>query len=82
MATSPRGPDLLSSYLSAGGLAQTDLAVKLDVHQSTLSRWASGKQNPDIDGALKLRDFCGIPVEAWAINYTPLASSSASSEAA
>lgn len=71
MSAPVRGPQLLSAYLETKGCAQEALAQELGVHQSTLSRWVSGKQRPDIDCILKLRDLCEIPVEAWATSYTP-----------
>ncbi len=71
MSAPVRGSQLLCAYLETKGRAQEDLAQELGVHQSTLSRWASGKQRPDIDYILKLRDICEIPVEAWATSYAP-----------
>lgn len=64
-----RGPELLSAYLAGEGRTQQSVAQQLGINQSTLSRWASGKQRPDVDGALRLRDELGIPVEAWATYY-------------
>lgn len=65
----PRGPALLAAYMAAEGRTQQGVALRLGIHQSTLSRWVSGKHKPDIDWALRLRDEAGIPVEAWATHY-------------
>jgi transcriptional regulator with XRE-family HTH domain len=71
MADVPRGSALLAAYVAAEGLTQQEAAQRLGIHQSTLSRWVCGKQRPDIDQVLRLRDEIGIPVEAWATHYEP-----------
>lgn len=65
MAAPSRGSELLSAYLAAKDCSQENLAEQLGVHQSTLSRWASGKQKPTLPWLLKLRDVLGISVDSW-----------------
>jgi transcriptional regulator with XRE-family HTH domain len=63
MSTPSLGSHLLASRLE--GRSQTEIAKRVGVHQSTLSRWASGKQRPDVPTAIRVRDELEIPVEAW-----------------
>lgn len=45
------------------GLTQLQFCQKLNISQSTLSGWESGKWQPDNDTLIKLADFFGVSVD-------------------
>ena len=42
-----------------------EIQEKLNVSHSTVSQWFSGTTRPTADKMFKLKDECGIPLEAW-----------------
>jgi len=45
------------------GLSQDDLADRLSIHRSIVSRWETGKAEPTEDQLAKLADIFHIPLE-------------------
>ena len=54
---------MLKNLIKGKGLTQTDVAVKLGVHQTLVSQWCHGKSNPSIFDAEKLAALLGVSVE-------------------
>jgi transcriptional regulator with XRE-family HTH domain len=52
--------DLIVGYRKKHGLTQADAATKLRVSQQTISRWESGKQEPDASAQAALRQELGM----------------------
>ncbi len=44
------------------GMTQGEVAAKVHVHQSLLSRWERGKRSPSVDLAVGLADAVGVQV--------------------
>lgn len=59
-----RGAQLLRAELDRRGWSQTKLKSELGTDQS-ISYWLHGDRRPGLEGAIKLRDLLGIPVDAW-----------------
>lgn len=51
--------------LNAAGFKQKDIAVALDVDESTVSRWFSDQRNPDKDNMRGMYDKFGVPLLIW-----------------
>jgi DNA-binding XRE family transcriptional regulator len=52
--------DLIVGYRKKHALTQADAAVRLKVSQQTISRWESGKQEPDPSAQTTLREQLGM----------------------
>lgn len=48
--------DLLNSYLGKKGWTQSELATKLRIHRSTVSRWIGNQAKPEADIILRIAD--------------------------
>jgi DNA-binding transcriptional regulator YdaS (Cro superfamily) len=48
-------------------ITQADLADKLGVDQTLVSKWLSGHRRPNVDNALAIERLTGgaVPVESW-----------------
>lgn len=44
------------------GLSKSDLAKRLKVHQSTISRWENNEMGATIDNALDISEILGVPL--------------------
>lgn len=44
-------------------ISQQELAEKLNVHQTAVSQWESGRTTPDIEVAYKLAEFFNVSVD-------------------
>ena len=44
-------------------LSQMELAQKVDVHQTAVSQWESGKTNPDMSTAMRLADIFEVSID-------------------
>lgn len=52
----------LAAAREAAGLTQKDLAEKLNVNWSTISRWEGGRMEPRLEPALRIAALLGVPV--------------------
>jgi hypothetical protein len=70
MATPSLGSQMLQKFIDAGS-RQTDVASRVshrlgrDVHQTTISGWATGRHAPQGPAMVALLEIAGIPIEAW-----------------
>jgi transcriptional regulator with XRE-family HTH domain len=69
MSTESVWRNLIVGYRKKHALTQADAAARFNVSQQTISRWESGKQEPDPDAQTVLRQELGILAftmrEAW-----------------
>lgn len=61
------GPSLLRAWRQAEGLTQAQAAERLDLLQSRVSEYETGKVRPDLDTAVRIERLTQIPPSAWAI---------------
>jgi transcriptional regulator with XRE-family HTH domain len=59
------GPDELAKWMSRNSVSQTELAIRLRVTQSTISRVLAGKSRPDTMLQMTIEMVTGIGPEAW-----------------
>lgn len=59
-----KGRRLLIKALAERG-AQTDIARRIGVDQSVVSRWQSGRQSPSAKSRFDLERELGIPPRSW-----------------
>lgn len=45
------------------GLSQAQVAAELNVHQTAVSQWETGRTDPDIESARALSDFFGVSLD-------------------
>lgn len=50
------------------GLNQTSLAKAVGVHQSRVSLWLQGRNNPDLPSAISLARALGVTVDSLLLN--------------
>ena len=55
--------DVLLEYINGAGTTQSALAIKLNIHRSTLSCWIRGHRKPSRDQIPSVSAATGIPVE-------------------
>jgi transcriptional regulator with XRE-family HTH domain len=55
--------DVLKALREKAGLSQIELAKRLGIYQSSLSRWELGQGEPGISLVLPLAEALGVPVE-------------------
>lgn len=60
----PIGSELLA-FLERSGMNQSALALRLNVHRSTLSLWINGKRKPARNSIPELSEVTGVPIERW-----------------
>jgi transcriptional regulator with XRE-family HTH domain len=60
-----RGSQSLKDYRIDNGLTQNDIAKKVGVKGSTVSRWESGDATPGMPKAHQLFLKTGIPARHW-----------------
>ena len=60
----PIGSELLA-FLERSGMNQSALALRLNVHRSTLSLWINGKRKPARHSIPELSEVTGVPKERW-----------------
>jgi transcriptional regulator with XRE-family HTH domain len=69
MSTDSVWRNLIVGYRKKHALTQAGAAARLNVSQQTISRWESGKQEPDPEAQAALRQELGILAltsrEAW-----------------
>lgn len=53
----------ISDLMKKEGISQRDLAKKIQINESAMSRYLSGERTPRIDIATKLARYFGISVE-------------------
>ena len=59
----------IAYYRKKAKLTQMELAEKLDVDRTTVSKWESGKANPKTKMMPAIADICGIGIDEL---YKPL----------
>ncbi len=62
-----RAVDALRSYLAAKGMTATDLATRLGVRISTITRLLNGERGPSLSMALDIEKVTrgAVPVKCW-----------------
>lgn len=61
---------VLKILRKANGLTQKELAEELQVPQSSVSVWESGKSEPNIEGLKKLSDYYKVTID-YLLELTP-----------
>ena len=61
--------DLLRQVRTEADLLQGDLARRLDISQSIISRWESGERRVDLPELLQICEACGITLEEFARRF-------------
>ena len=52
----------INNQLNKNNMTQRQLAKKLEVHESLISRWTAGHRKPSIDKIVKLCDIFETPI--------------------
>jgi transcriptional regulator with XRE-family HTH domain len=60
-----KGPQALRDALTSRKMTQLQVATKLKVSKTTVSRWLSGERAPDREHMAALRELLEISPEAW-----------------
>ena len=59
----------LHNLMIVHGLTETQLAIELEMSQSTISYWLCGKGNPSKENLLKLADRFNLPMERFGVSH-------------
>lgn len=62
------GADALAKELDKRGMTQGALRRALGLSQGVVTRWLSGRQNPNLEYALRLEDEFGVNARLWPTN--------------
>lgn len=57
--------DKIREYRKGSKMSQLDLAVEMEVNQSTLWSWENGQTFPTIQNLVKLADYFGLKLWAF-----------------
>lgn len=55
--------DKLRRWIAREGVTQSELASRLDVHESAISQWLNGHSRPSLDSLRKLSSETGISLD-------------------
>ena len=55
--------NVIRALRSSRSLSQEELSQQLNVHQTAIRQWETGKTNPDMNQAIRLADFFGVSVD-------------------
>lgn len=56
-------PRYLSKKLHINDMSQRELAIKMNIHESLVSRWMSGERVPTLPNIIKLASIFGVTTD-------------------
>lgn len=56
-------PRYLSKKLFDNDMSQRELAIKMNIHESLVSRWMSGERVPTLPNIIKLASIFGVTTD-------------------